>query len=368
MNKQQRINLGIKILISILFLVSAVAKMFPLWAFEKQLVDLGVTDWCGAHYIARLLIALEAAIGVAILLPYYTKRVIIPGTILLLAAFCIHLSIEIYKHGGMSGNCGCFGQLIPMTPLEALIKNLLSIALLVYLYKKTTDSENRLEKAWSIFLIYFICAFLIFAAFPFCPCEKSDHQSISEPLNVVPLPEDSTIENLEPLTRDSVNGNTAANTTKQQSVSKDSAVIVKPTPKGPKAVVSKFSKYNQFGTVKVNPDQGQVIICQFVPGCDHCRDAAKALGQLSKNKNFPKVYILFMDEEVEKIPEFQSLTGTSFPYQVLNIPDFWGLMGSGSTPGVNYLWNGNIMKYWQGTEEGKFKPEELKKIWGEKNN
>jgi hypothetical protein len=55
-----------RIVVSILFLVSAVSKMFPLWMFEKQLVDLGICGWCDAPYFSRLLIALEVAIGIAI--------------------------------------------------------------------------------------------------------------------------------------------------------------------------------------------------------------------------------------------------------------------------------------------------------------
>jgi len=53
--------LGVRILIFGLFILSAVAKMYPLWAFEKQLVDLGITDWCGAHYLARIILGIEIA-------------------------------------------------------------------------------------------------------------------------------------------------------------------------------------------------------------------------------------------------------------------------------------------------------------------
>ncbi|MFM9006430.1 MAG: MauE/DoxX family redox-associated membrane protein, partial [Flavobacteriales bacterium] len=121
-----------RIVVSMLFLVSAVSKMFPIWMFEKQLVDLGVCSWCDAPYFSRLLIALEGAIGIAILQRHFLKRFVIPVTAFLLVAFCVHLSIEMVKHGAMNGNCGCFGQLIPMTPLEAFIKNVLTLGLLVY--------------------------------------------------------------------------------------------------------------------------------------------------------------------------------------------------------------------------------------------
>ncbi|MDP3684408.1 MAG: hypothetical protein Q8S01_10795, partial [Ignavibacteria bacterium] len=61
--------------------------MFPLWAFEKQLVDLGLATWCSAPYFARLLIALEIAIGITILQKHHLKKIVIPTAIFLLIVF-----------------------------------------------------------------------------------------------------------------------------------------------------------------------------------------------------------------------------------------------------------------------------------------
>ena len=60
-NLKKHLPLIVRIIISGLFLLSAVAKSFPIWAFEKQLVDLGIVDWCNAPYLARLIIAGETA-------------------------------------------------------------------------------------------------------------------------------------------------------------------------------------------------------------------------------------------------------------------------------------------------------------------
>ena len=110
MNKKN-VSDVVRFLIFALFVVSAVAKMFPIWAFEKQLVDLGLMSWCLAPYFSRALIAVELALGIMIIQPHYLKRVVIPATIALLVIFCTHLTLEMIKHGAMSGNCGCFGQL-----------------------------------------------------------------------------------------------------------------------------------------------------------------------------------------------------------------------------------------------------------------
>ena len=75
----------------------------------------------------------------------------------------------------------------------------------------------------------------------------------------------------------------------------------------------------------------------------------------------PDTYIIFMDEEAFLIPEFLKETGFNKPYQVIDIPKFWTVLGSNaSTPGLFYLWNGNIMKSFEGIEGNKFDAAALK--------
>ena len=101
-----------------------------------------------------------------------------------------------------------------------------------------------------------------------------------------------------------------------------------------------------------------------MPGCDHCREAAKELGQLFKNPKFPPVYILFMNEETFKIDEFFAESNTNFPYLVIqDIMEFWNLLGTKSTtPGVYYMWNGNVVKSYQGLDNEKFNAQEMNRI------
>ena len=93
----------------------------------------------------------------------------------------------------------------------------------------------------------------------------------------------------------------------------------------------------------------------FAPGCDHCQATAKEICALSKKYQLPDVYIIFMDEETFKLPEFFQHAQCNFPYQVITIPEFWTLLGSGgNTPAVFCLWNGNIVKSFEGTDKNKF--------------
>ncbi len=360
MNKQN-ISLVIRFLIFVLFVFSAVAKMFPIWAFEKQLVDLGLMSWCWAPYFSRALIALELALGVMIIQPNYLKRIVIPATIGLLVVFCAHLTIEMVKHGAMNGNCGCFGQLLPMTPLEAFIKNVVTIILLMFVYKNTSE-DNKSKNRFSVLLvIWLICTLLMYVLFPFCPCAKATNNPLPAVEVEEVLDDASAVTNTGKDVLGALPGDTGKATI--DTLKKDTAAV----DPGPAKVKSRFNDYAIFGDKKVNIDNGKKIVCFFAAGCDHCQNTAKTLVKLSKNPGFPKVYIFFMDEETFKIPEFFQYAGAQLPYRVLDIPTFWTVLGDGgSTPGVFYMWNGNIVKNWVGIDEKAFKESELLQVLNKK--
>ncbi len=340
----------IRIVVCFLFLLSGVTKMFPLWAFEKQLVDLGICNWCWAHYLARCIIGFEIAIGIAILQKHFLKRIVIPATIVLLVAFCIHLSFQMYQYGPMNGNCGCFGQLIPMTPLEAFIKNILTIGLLIWLYKLLSEPESSRKKYLHLLLILGASVLLMFMAFPFCPCEKKNKQ-IPAPMTIDTDSSGSSLIDSVPLIQP-----------KEDNKKPDTAGKKVVVEKAPKKTVSRFSAVTDFSGKKVNLDDGKKIVCLFAPGCDHCRATAKEICALAKSMNMPPVYIIFMDEETFLLPDFWKAAQCTWPHHVVNIPEFWTLLGSGgNTPGVFYLWNGNIIKSWEGITGNAFNAAAFKK-------
>jgi len=312
----------IRIVIAILFLVSAYAKIyhepsayFSITTFEaKQLVPLGFESGFAA-YISRILIALEFSLGVLILLPFQLKRIVVPLTISVLAAFCFHLLIQIYLTGN-SGNCGCFGALLPMTPLEAIIKNIFAIGLLIILNKLLEKKDfNNKEITYGL-LVYLFSTVLIFI---YLPIKSSENTSL-----------DLKEFNL-----------------------KESKVI-----SGPDQVES------EFGNLLPMADDGRLLLCFFAPGCDHCRTTIRSIDSLSRIiSDFPKVEIVFMEEEVEKIPDFFNYAGNKFSYIVLDISTFYDVLTwERDTPGVFYMWNGNIIKEFNGINEKAFNAEELIKV------
>ncbi|MFA6599155.1 MAG: MauE/DoxX family redox-associated membrane protein [Ignavibacteriaceae bacterium] len=340
----------IRVLVFLLFLISGIAKMFPVWAFEKQLVDLGIATWCSAHYFSRFLIALEIAIGFTILQRHYLKKIVIPTAIGLLLVFSFHLVFQMYLNGALTGNCGCFGQLIDMSPLAAFIKNVIMIGLLFYLYRNVPGDEKGENKFIYPILIIISSTLFMFVFFPFTSCS----QKVSSVSTVV---FSDSIQNKK--SPQSIHIKTAKNVKIIRSVNQTKQITFTPP-----IVHSIFAGYTTFGSTHVNLDEGKKIICLFAAGCDHCRAAAKEIYAFSKKENFYEVYILFMDEETNLIPDFFKEVQGKFPYQVIDIQKFWQLLGDdGNTPGVFYLWNGNVMKYYEGTGKNKFDPESFRKVF-----
>lgn len=351
--KTKTIFWTLRIVVAALFIVSALAKLYPspyfaISTFEvKQLYPLGFSENL-ASYFSRTLIGVEFALGFLLLIPHYLKKITIPATIGLLFIFIIHLSYETFVSGN-SGNCGCFGELLPMTPVEAILKNLVAIGLLIWLLKiLPNDTKSNI---WILSSVKLACILVIFMLAPMkaTTSTKDSNESSSTPIDSLPIDSRSTlpfIKEIEITNKDSVTG-TLKNP--EEEIKKEF---------GPKQTKSGYAEY--FSDI----DTGKKIFCFFVPGCEHCRHTAKELYALQKkHKHFPEVRIVFMDEEAEKIPDFFAFAGTKFTYKVIDIIPFWTKLGTGKdTPGVVYLWNGNVMKFYDGIAEKAFNKKEFEKI------
>ena len=336
-NFKKYIPIVLRVSVAFLFLFSAYAKIHPSPTVKAAISNFELNYLCSlmemayAQIISRTLIAAEIALGIAILFPFYLKRFVLPVSAFLLFFFSIHLSYVIFSSGN-SGNCGCFGEMIDMTPLKAIIKNVLAIFALIYLYYLTPKDSIKKSHKYILASFYIVPVLIMFLFFPISlgdssPCEKS---SIEE-------------------------------------------VIVINYDIGPTGKNSIFSTYidgfylHRGSKTRFSIDEGRKILCFYNPECDHCLDAAKAIHKMEKSiKNFPEVFIVFQEEGADKIPDFFSSVGKSYKYKIMNAfaqPfDFYKVFPAQySTPGVLFLWNGNVIRLMEGINENKFTPEELKK-------
>jgi uncharacterized membrane protein YphA (DoxX/SURF4 family)/thiol-disulfide isomerase/thioredoxin len=328
---------SIRILIASLFIVSAYGKIYPdpsaygtISMFEiKQLYPLGFSiEW--AKIFSRSLIGIEFGLGALLLFPFDLNKRVIPALIAMLSIFVVHLIIQIITSGN-SGNCGCFGALLPMTPLEAIMKNILSIGLLILLSKRYGKSLPEKSNFWFLTTILSLSMLLMFVTIP---TYKAAVQTQSSSNDKQPQPSKSTTQTM------------LIDSTSISDQKKDSTKVVAPKPEGPKMKKSGYEKYFS------NINEGKKILCFFAPSCDHCRATAKQLTAMKNSiPGFPEMQILFMDEAAEEIPSFFEFAGATYNYKVMDIIEFWGALGNDrEVPGVVYLWNGNVVKFYHGPE------------------
>jgi hypothetical protein len=351
----------LRVLVFGLFVLSGILKLYPIQGFEKQLVDLGFVDWCSAPYVARLIIALEIGLGIAFLQSHYLKRIVIPATAFLLIGFCIHLTIEIVTKGANSGNCGCFGQLIPMTPLQALVKNIITLGMLGYMYViyREKDRNNGLV----LVILLLVVNLGVFMLYPFCPCKAEKSDISAEAALVVEedsvwvnpkyiQPADSTVfettgQTTTPVPT-AVPPVSGVVTTKEKAKDTTTAKVVQTAPKTDAScpvrqtsVYAPFKVYND--GITANLDNGRKIVTLFSLDCEHCMETAKKIGELSKKRSIPPVYYLFWGSE-DQVENFFKVAQYRFPYKIIDPSTFFQLLGAApSPPKVTVLCNGNVL-------------------------
>ena len=102
-------------------------------SFQWTFLDLGFSNIILVGIIARVMIGFELVLGLFLLFHIYVRRFTYGAVISILSIFIIYLLIVIAKQGN-SGNCGCFGNKLEMTPLAAIWKNIAMIAATVLLW------------------------------------------------------------------------------------------------------------------------------------------------------------------------------------------------------------------------------------------
>ena len=257
--KNNQLVFFFRVLISVLFLLSAFAKLYPTPMFgitkifeQGQLIPMGFSESV-APYFSRFIIGAEIFLALTILFNNYLKKLILPLAFIMISVFSIHLSTQIF---GNSENCGCFGELIPMTPLEALIKNILTLIVIFFIYLRSEDVKRNLS---NLVMLFLLISTIMFAFLPISVQNKAGGNS--------------------------------------------------------------FISYVEKEDFKNSEERK--ILCFFDAGCEHCQHAARSLDSLSHlTSDFPRLYIIFSDSEEYNIPSFFESVGREYPYQVMPFANY----------------------------------------------
>ncbi len=154
---------SISILLGLIFLFSAYIKLFPIELFEFSFIEIHVANWNSAPIIARIFLAIEFFLGLLLVFNYNGgNKKLAQFTFITLIIFTIYLVLIIFKEGN-SGNCGCFGNYIKMTPLESIVKNmvLMSLTAILFVSPYTENLSSKKAIILSVFIASLITPFIL---------------------------------------------------------------------------------------------------------------------------------------------------------------------------------------------------------------
>lgn len=277
----------------LLFIYSGWAKLEPIEPFEFTFVDIGIAGWRTAPFIARFMIGLEFFIGFLLVFGLFIKRFTIKLTVISLLIFCLYLFFVIINTGN-NGNCGCFGNKISMTPVEALIKNGITLIACFFIYKYYNGLNYGKVSKW-LFGVLFLSAF-----------------ALPHILNYVDLDYSSAY-----LTKKEDHFKLELD-----SLYKDSKKNVPPT----------------------SLSKGKHIIAFMSMSCPHCRIAAKKLRIMHEKNPSISMYLVLNGEDKKIKPFFEDTKATNIKYCILNGKNFIYLAGL-DMPAI-YMVNNSVVENW----------------------
>ena len=121
------------------FIIAAILKLISIDEFEIYIYSFNIFSFLLTTFVSRIIIIGEFILGLFLILKInykFTWRI----SLLTLTLFTLFLTYTaIFRQ---DANCHCFGELIELSPLESIIKNVILILLLL-LSQKTKDKRQK---------------------------------------------------------------------------------------------------------------------------------------------------------------------------------------------------------------------------------
>ncbi|MDD4848792.1 MAG: hypothetical protein PHR53_08540 [Bacteroidales bacterium] len=161
MNTKKYFTFIIRLLIGVMFITTAILKLISLDQLELYIYSFHWFSFVFSTVVARSLIAVELLLGVFLLLKiFYHKTWCL--TMLTMIGFTLFLVYAaVFRN---DSNCHCFGELIEIDPAHSIIKNIITIVLLLFIRK---ESDYRLPyRKWIVGGVVAASLIVPFIVFP----------------------------------------------------------------------------------------------------------------------------------------------------------------------------------------------------------
>ena len=277
---------ALKVLLGLVFVVSAVLKLFDMDKFEIYIYSYHFFSLNASFMVARLAIILELVLGIG-LISHCLHKLMWWGSIAMLAGYSLLLIYAMYL--GRTDSCHCFGDFLQLDPNQSLVKNGVLMLLFLPIY--------RMESWKTPFRWLILCITVM----------------VSTIAVFVISPPDNLTSNADP----------------EQNLQ-----------------LELFNEMLDDAPLDaLNLREGKQVICFFSTSCEVCQMAAHKLSLMQQFYDFPKESItyLFMGNE-EGIASFYEQSESAWYRDVL-YPDVARLLKAvnGNFPVIVFLEDGEVV-------------------------
>ncbi len=332
-----------------MFLFSGISKIISLPFFDSMVAELIL----GANYydnpsglqltqmLSRILIAGEMLLGAAVLQEKWLKKIVLPALFLMLLVFTVHLFYEglTSAKGFIEGNCGCFGDILPMNNLESIIKNVGAMLLAVLVWIKYKD-ESEMHLSTLVAPIVLGVITLLTMWFTIKNYETTEEpvvnftETVDTALNNNNLDSNGTAVDLEVVKKTKDSTSQTIDNTKTTSADEKT-----------KALLMKAGKLSDGKTM--NLEKGEQLVCLFSMTCGHCQEVYKEICGFSAYAKMPQVYLLNFGKEFEQKYFFNQAGNCTHPYfRTEDYTLFKRMLEGESFPRILAIKDGKIVKTW----------------------
>lgn len=287
--KQKRIvtwRLTLKLVLGILFIVSAVVKIADMDRFEIYIYSYHFFSLNFSFLVARAAIIAELVLGIG-LISNCLHKLMWWGSVLMLIGYAFFLFYAFVI--GRTDSCHCFGEYLQLNPWQSIVKNIVLLALFALVYKvKGFCFKREFLALIGVAVIALVVVFVV-----------------SPPDNYMP------------------------NYNEKGSVQTELL----------------YKSMQQAPLDSLHLDEGKKVLCFFSTGCDYCKMAVEKLSLMQEHYHFSadNVYCAFLGT-AEGIDRFFEETGIR-PYQSVVFEDVVQLLKitDGNFPVVVFLEKGRVV-------------------------
>lgn len=281
--------LVLRLLIGALFITTAVFKLLAIEEFELYIYSFGIFNFLLSTIVARLVIMAEMLFGICLMAKLMYKYVWRLTMLMLVGFTLLLIYVAIFRN---DTNCHCFGEIVPLAPVKSIIKNVVTMLLMV-LIRKEKDYRFRGK------VVVIVFAFLVSIIVPF-----------------VVFPMDAVINKLFAPDGDIIN-------------------------------VEAFTMFQEDSTMTdFDIHDGNYVIAVYSSGCKYCKMSAKITSMMMEQNGIDSTrFQIFIYGDTAQIQEFLEETNTQkYTWHHIIDPYMALALGNGSFPVYYVTADGKVIK------------------------